>query len=371
MSILYSELIVDILSRLPVKSLCRFRCVSKSWLALINNPRFVKMHLAQTHRRRLVVSAESLYSVDIETISSNDDNIASVEIDFPRSKLNHEVDSLLCIGSCNGLLCVLTEPNDLVVFNPCTNECKQIPDFRSRIVYEPPSLHGFGYAESIDDYKFVKIEHPGKFVDVYSLRKDSWTSIQNNLHFVDKCYMQGIPLNGAIHWMVNKLEDSSLIAAFDLVEEKFKTLPPPDILLDNDCIYTLGLLRGNLCLVTEKRDQRNQLWIMKEYAVKSSWTRIVISDLFFSLQPLCYLNTSETMLLFIDMQHLVFCNPKDGKFKYVKVDGIQNRDDDVTDEVDDVGDDWCDVDVYVESLVSPNYKNDFAREEKVLEYWFQ
>ncbi|KAK3204787.1 hypothetical protein Dsin_018833 [Dipteronia sinensis] len=109
---------------------------------------------------------------------------------------------------------------------------------------------------------------------------------------------------------------------------------------------------------------------MKEYAVKSSWTRIMIADLFFSLQPLCYLNTSETMLLFIDTQHLVFCNPKDGKFKNVKVDGIQNRDDDVTDEVD-VGDDWCDVDVYVESLVSPNYKNDFASEEKVLENWFQ
>ncbi|KAK3204786.1 hypothetical protein Dsin_018832 [Dipteronia sinensis] len=213
MSILYSELIVDILLRLPVKSLCRFRCVSKSWLVLINNPRFVKMHLAQTRRRRLVVSAWSLYSVDIETIFSNDDNIAAVEIDFPRSKLNHEIDSLLCIGSCNGLLCVLTEPNDLVVYNPCTNECKQIPDFRSRILYEPPSLHGFGYAESIDDYKFVKIEHPGKFVDVYSLRKDSWTSIQNNIHFVDKCYMLGIPLNGAIHWMVNKLEDSSVIAA--------------------------------------------------------------------------------------------------------------------------------------------------------------
>lgn len=38
-------MIVDILVRLPVKSLVRFRCASKHWLYLRTNPNFVKTHL--------------------------------------------------------------------------------------------------------------------------------------------------------------------------------------------------------------------------------------------------------------------------------------------------------------------------------------
>ncbi|KAG0531301.1 hypothetical protein BDA96_04G011900 [Sorghum bicolor] len=34
------DIIFDVLSRLPVKTLCRFRCVSKSWRALISSPAF-------------------------------------------------------------------------------------------------------------------------------------------------------------------------------------------------------------------------------------------------------------------------------------------------------------------------------------------
>ncbi|KAJ0789150.1 putative F-box domain-containing protein [Helianthus annuus] len=40
------ELIEDILSRLPVKSILRFKSVSKPWLSLISAPSFHKLHSA-------------------------------------------------------------------------------------------------------------------------------------------------------------------------------------------------------------------------------------------------------------------------------------------------------------------------------------
>ncbi|KAM3198794.1 hypothetical protein P3L10_034459 [Capsicum annuum] len=41
---LQEEIIMDILSRLPVQSLLRFKCVSKFWMTLISQPYFTTKH---------------------------------------------------------------------------------------------------------------------------------------------------------------------------------------------------------------------------------------------------------------------------------------------------------------------------------------
>ena len=52
MAYLLDDLVVEILSRLPAKSLCRFRCVSKSWRALMSNP---------AHRHRFAHTAACFF----------------------------------------------------------------------------------------------------------------------------------------------------------------------------------------------------------------------------------------------------------------------------------------------------------------------
>ncbi|KAJ0805564.1 putative F-box domain-containing protein [Helianthus annuus] len=55
-----TELIEEILFRLPVKSILRFRSLSKPWLTRINDPSFTKLHFTRAtsaHRSALFISA--------------------------------------------------------------------------------------------------------------------------------------------------------------------------------------------------------------------------------------------------------------------------------------------------------------------------
>ncbi|KAL5803537.1 hypothetical protein ACOSQ4_031842 [Xanthoceras sorbifolium] len=248
MSTLPRELIMNILSRQPVKSLCRFRCISKPWLALINRPGFVKLHLSQTRGgQRLFLFGKSLCYVDIESISINDDNtnVAGIKVVFPW-------------------------------FESETN----FPGFE----YDDAS-HGIGYVESIDDYKFIQIYNDArKGIDIYYLKKDSWTNVKNDFH--GECIkFWGATLNGAVHWIFEGNNGSIVIGAFNLVEEKFKTLPLPYDkwqYSNYNILYNFGVLNNHLYSVIQKQfDHKvygpsNQLWIMKDYGVKASWTRILI-----------------------------------------------------------------------------------------------
>ena len=44
--LLPEDVVVDIMARLPVKSLKRFKCVSLSWRSLIHSPQFVSSHFS-------------------------------------------------------------------------------------------------------------------------------------------------------------------------------------------------------------------------------------------------------------------------------------------------------------------------------------
>ncbi|KAK7293164.1 hypothetical protein RJT34_16025 [Clitoria ternatea] len=49
------QLIIEILSWVPVKDLMRFRCVSKSWKSLIFDPTLVKLHLERSSKNTHII----------------------------------------------------------------------------------------------------------------------------------------------------------------------------------------------------------------------------------------------------------------------------------------------------------------------------
>jgi len=111
MSILSQDLITEILSLLPVKSLIRFQCVSKAWFALINDPNFIQMHLENNRERSLIVETSSRYYFGLQNYSfvnfSNEyrfDEAVKIFTPFYRREKLKYSQVMAVIGCCNGLV---------------------------------------------------------------------------------------------------------------------------------------------------------------------------------------------------------------------------------------------------------------------------
>lgn len=94
------EIVDEILSRLPVKSLLRFKCVCKSWLSTISDPSFLRKRdfesiLLFNSKTRTV----SLHSIDNDKVIT-ESSFALVK----QSK--YEGKKTVVSNSCNGLVII-------------------------------------------------------------------------------------------------------------------------------------------------------------------------------------------------------------------------------------------------------------------------
>ncbi|KAF6991995.1 hypothetical protein CFC21_009034 [Triticum aestivum] len=124
---LTDDLLVEILSRVPFKSFCRFKCVCKAWLALASDPHYQwklpKIPTGLFHGRKDSSVAQ------LVSLSPNDEEINGALTFLPR----HE--HLEFVDCCNGLaLCnykssyICPEACRFIVCNPATQEWRSLPD---------------------------------------------------------------------------------------------------------------------------------------------------------------------------------------------------------------------------------------------------
>ncbi|XP_059629126.1 F-box/kelch-repeat protein At3g06240-like [Cornus florida] len=318
-------MVVDILSRLPAKCLCRFKCVSKSWFALISSPNFAKTHLSRNDKpEKVFLVSDFLYSID-RTEASNNDEVIAMKLDFPWIKDTYLLDDF--VASCNGLL--------LVVLNNL-NKLDDSPMF---------CIYGLGYDSSMDNYKVVAVSDcKDTFVVVHSLKTSSWRRKWIQDFPYDNSFLlprSGVFVNGSIHWLTNRaLDHSPVIVAFDVADEKFR-----DVLLPNShgillpakahAPSGLGVLGG--CLFCYKEHDyfvQFDVWVMKEYGVTESWTKftIYIPDNMYSLRSLCVQLDNELLLNLHDEEMdedekteediLVMYNFKEKRLRNIMVDAF-------------------------------------------------
>lgn len=125
MSDLPVDIIIDIFTKLPAKTLLRFRCISKQFLSIIDGKDFVKRHL-QFHSSR---QKQIFRGGRSEYFSFNNDSIDNISRRVDLSIENWKEDGFNIIGSCDGLLALKKYSDDTIaIFNVSTKRHRMLPN---------------------------------------------------------------------------------------------------------------------------------------------------------------------------------------------------------------------------------------------------
>ncbi|KAJ0093768.1 hypothetical protein Patl1_26051 [Pistacia atlantica] len=154
------DIIADILSRVPIKCLTQFKCVCKGWYALVSAPQFAKMQLKQaradntTNEHRLFLTTCPLQTIDYEAFGDGDSSNLSRQLAYP-TRSNPVYDAEI-LGSCNGLLLLEFDYDNLFLLNPTTRDSRELPKPDTASTDKDSVFYGLGYDVYVDDYKVVR-----------------------------------------------------------------------------------------------------------------------------------------------------------------------------------------------------------------------
>jgi F-box interacting protein len=344
MSILLpQDLITQILSSLlPIKSLVRFQCVSKSWFDLINDPYFINLNLATNTERTLIaeVSPRNRPKNFFLVKFSNEELGKLVKIYSPLYAQGNLNESSV-IGCCNGLVCISKYDycnSEILIWNPSIHKYKKLPfepdyDKHKQLVaeywYSPLKLNlAFGYDSVNNDYKVLKIVFLEviKFLDncdnwprrsekimkpleimVYSWKSHSWRKVEDQWPYEDDSFVRSGPAfsNGAFYWLVTSVPVSTTtLLTFDLTTEKFGVRK---FLLEWYLNVTLEVLGGTLCVSATPYNYKIMIdvdvWMMEE---DCSWSRLYTVPANFCYRQSLAFSSDGKEVLMVDSYNMLF-----------------------------------------------------------------
>ncbi|KAL9244737.1 hypothetical protein vseg_018475 [Gypsophila vaccaria] len=277
------DLIFDeILARLPVKSLVRFKTVCRSWYFTISSPEFAKTHLAFSSSRQLFLidnfeclrDGRSLRLVPYKEGNNNVDDIR----ELARLSARRNDPPTCLVGCCNGIVCLCLYTHHrrvggYMIWNPATHEYRVIDNPYSDCEVK---AFGFGYATSIDDYKIAVIYCDSKEkhnrVYLYSLKTRTWKNIFVTTDDYDREY--SLFYGSKIYW-----RRTETVVAVDLVTEKWEEHSLINWLRLYKCV-DFFVAQQRLALICKAPYRNNlDLWMMDKSGDWNSWYKVVNNDL--------------------------------------------------------------------------------------------
>ncbi|KAI9127234.1 hypothetical protein K1719_001793 [Acacia pycnantha] len=282
------EIIIDILKRLRVKSLLRFRAVCKGWRNLLKSPYFIEEYYQHTaHKSPLLTchvcnlnptySPLCLFRFEKETVEAER---------IPLMDSLKRVSGIM--GSSHGLLFVKLgdekddPPPSFLLLNPATREVMQVPrstndtnDVVSRCRH-----FGLGYSSVVGDYKIViihrfRISSPINRVEVYSLRTGSWKEVEFEVIQGARFLCNPVAVNGSIFWLgiFNGEYPRRVIISFDVAMEVFTLIRiPSSFFVPPLTQYVIDVYENKLAIIHQYVHELKEvleynfidLWVLEE-----------------------------------------------------------------------------------------------------------
>ncbi|GKV15006.1 hypothetical protein SLEP1_g25807 [Rubroshorea leprosula] len=357
------EILLEILSRLPITSLIHFKTTSHAGYDLIADPRLPSMF-----RNRVSDSNPCLILFDYNFpdfgpwfyfVDGEGSSRRVRKIDPPQ---HSEVDDL--VGSCNGLLCLSSpriggssESHGLLIYNPFVGDAVRVPP-ANRFPNQSEGF-GFGFHPRTGEFKVVRIVCYDKIltvvdpaldveeadegfatvgelmVQVFTVGTTEWrTKGAPPPQLTDEGQPPEALVEGSLHWVtfVGMEGDGPIfgIISFELADEVFEEIPHPPCQQFVSWRYSLSMLNGCLSAAGLADDLHFDIWVMKQYRVKESWVKQ------FSFDPdfpggwpsfstvICALKNGEILLQYDDSS-LVSFDPVENRFKTLQMSGLPNE----------------------------------------------
>ncbi|KAF8045118.1 hypothetical protein N665_5574s0001 [Sinapis alba] len=333
------DLVVEILKKLPAKSLVRFRCVSKQWSSIISSHRdfldsIVTRSLAQPQCMHFIFHHCTskpffIFTSTYQKMAGNDEAIFIPSLTRPG--IYQYVRGLI--------LCWSYRSFNIVIYNPTTRQALWLPDqqpFMKLYNY----TYFFGYDPLENQYKVLGIphKHMEKACLVFTLTVPTATKNWRYIESIGPSHhypiQPAICINGVIYYQACTTEYGStyVFMSFDVRYEKFEQLNAP-----TNHLSSLMNYRGKLGLMCCKKGV--EIWVMErtDHEKTQEWSKIFFYEEMVSFKD-CWFTRCATRggeIVFIlfrpghDHNRETLCvsyyDPERNSMRYEDIDGISMK----------------------------------------------
>ncbi|KAK6802840.1 hypothetical protein RDI58_000624 [Solanum bulbocastanum] len=276
------DIIFEICSWLPVKSLMRLKCVSTLCNLIVSESNFLDNHRFRSMGTKFLVKGGEFYY----TAEENKDGKASASL-LQVDKFNNSYNrapTYSCFNSCvNGLFCGWRS-SSLLIFNPSTKEVRILPQPNKDILWCNYSL---GFEPKENKYKVVSTKYHAQegYIKywIFTLGIDkTWREIQRGFSCVPSS-SPSVCISGVIYQFVYESFLNcykSAIVAFDVKFENYEIIALWKAFMSPLHYHELIEVKGKLAIIYYNYVRRSgymDMWILEQTSRKKMERNITIA----------------------------------------------------------------------------------------------